>query len=138
MSASHYAYFDHDADIGVTGYGDTLEESFVQAARAVFAYMVNLAAVQPKQVIQIQFAETDSEFALVEWLNSLLAAARQNNLIFCQFKLRREQDQWLGEAAGEPWRDSLERGTEVKGATLTELSVKQTQAGWESRCIIDV
>jgi SHS2 domain-containing protein len=26
----------------------------------------------------------------------------------------------------------------VKGATLTMLSVRQTDGGWEARCIIDV
>lgn len=138
MLPGHYDYFDHDADIGVIGYGDTVEESFVQAARAVFAHMVDLEAVQPRQVIQIQFSETDLEFALVGWLNALLARARENKLIFCQFKLRREQDHWIGEAAGEAWRDALGRGTEVKGATLTALSVKQTACGWQSRCVIDV
>ncbi|MDE2366260.1 MAG: archease, partial [Betaproteobacteria bacterium] len=33
---------------------------------------------------------------------------------------------------------SLERGVEVKGATLTMLSVKQAGAIWEARCVVDV
>jgi SHS2 domain-containing protein len=32
----------------------------------------------------------------------------------------------------------MERGVEVKGATLTMLSVKQVEAGWEARCVVDV
>jgi SHS2 domain-containing protein len=32
----------------------------------------------------------------------------------------------------------MERGTEVKGATLTMLSVRRADGGWEARCVIDV
>jgi SHS2 domain-containing protein len=136
--SAHYDYFDHEADIGIIGSGPTLEAAFVQAARAVFACMVNLDEVQPLQSRTIEFIEEDNELALVEWLNALLGEARQSNLVFSSFTLRREQNRWSGQAYGEPWRDSLERGTEVKGATLTMLSVKSDGAEWEARCVIDV
>jgi SHS2 domain-containing protein len=45
---------------------------------------------------------------------------------------------WKVEARGEPWREELERGTEVKGATLTMLSVRHSESGWEARCVVDV
>ena len=45
---------------------------------------------------------------------------------------------WHGVARGERWRDELARGTEVKGATLTALSVRHSDAGWEARCVVDV
>ena len=134
----NYDYFDHEADIGIIGRGDSIEESFVQAARAVFAYMADRNKVQSKQMVNIKFVESDNEFALVEWLNALLGEARQHGLIFSQFSLKRENDHWTGQAQGEPWRDTLDRGTEVKGATLTMLSVKHTQNTWESRCVVDV
>jgi len=43
-----------------------------------------------------------------------------------------------GGASGEPWRPGLERGVEVKGATLTALVVKRDEKGWEARCVVDV
>jgi protein archease len=43
-----------------------------------------------------------------------------------------------GSAEGEPWRAGLERGVEVKGATLTGLEVKQRDGIWEARCVVDV
>lgn len=138
MPLNNYDYFDHEADIGIIGRGDTLENAFIQAARAVFAYMVDLDKVQPQQTIHIEFIEEDPEFALVEWLNALLAEARQAGLVFSQFTLQRKNNHWLGTAQGEPWRESLERGTEVKGATLTMLSVKQHIHTYEARCVIDV
>jgi len=138
MTPAGYDYFDHEADLGIIGRGDTLEQSFVQAARAVFANMADLSKVTPAQTVAIEFEEDDQELALVRWLNALIGEARTNGLVFAQFNLRRNHNHWIGSASGEPWQDEFERGTEVKGATLTMLSVKKTNQGWESRCVVDV
>ena len=137
-SPMSYAYFDHDADIGITGRGETLEAAFVSAAEAMFAIMVNLQAVKPEQTVDITFEERDIEFAFVTWLNLLLAEARERALIFSRFTLNHDGDTWQGQAQGSPWHDDLEKGVEVKGATLTMLSVKQINNQWEASCIVDV
>ncbi|GIW05537.1 MAG: hypothetical protein KatS3mg060_0342 [Dehalococcoidia bacterium] len=133
-----YSYFDHDADIGVIGRGDSLEAAFVAAAEGMFALMVNLDAVRPTTSVQFTFDEPDHELALVVWLNRLLAEARAAGLVFGRFRLTRDGSHWTGEASGEPWRADLERGVEVKGATLTALAVEQRNGSWEARCILDV
>jgi len=131
-------YFEHGADIGVIGRGASIEEAFAQAALAMFAIMVDTAAVQPALEVEIDFDEEDLEFALVRWLNALLAQARENGIVLSRFDLQRDGAHWHGVARGERWRDELARGTEVKGATLTALSVRQSDAGWEARCVVDV
>jgi SHS2 domain-containing protein len=137
MQAAH-GYFEHDADIGIIGRGNTVEESFVGAAYAMFAIQTELDSVRPVEGIEIQFEEADLELALVRWLNALLAASRERGIVLYEFGLEREGDRWLGWARGERWRAGLERGTEVKGATLTMLSVAQGSGGWEARCVVDV
>jgi SHS2 domain-containing protein len=133
-----FSYFDHDADIGVAGRGATVEEAFVSAAQATFAVMANLDSVKPDTSVPVEFEEADVELALVHWLNALITAAREHGLIFCRFWIERDGVRWRGGASGEPWRADLERGVEVKGATLTMLQVKESPAGWEARCVIDV
>jgi SHS2 domain-containing protein len=131
-------YFDHDADTGVIGRGATVEEAFVKAAEATFALMCDLAEVEPREAIDIEFSEADDELALVTWLNALLAHANARGLALSRFALARDGDRWRGKARGEPWRADLERGTQVKGATLTALSVVRDGAGWEARCVVDL
>lgn len=131
-------YFEHDADMGIIGRGTTVEEAFVSAARAMFAIQTDLDSLQSREGIELDFEEDDMELALVRWLNALLAASRDRLMVFCEFGLAREGNHWLGWARGERWRDGLVRGTEVKGATLTMLSVAQGAAGWEARCVVDV
>lgn len=132
------AYFEHVADIGVIGRGTTVTEAFVAAAEAMFAIMAEPAKVTETLSVEIRFTESDTELALVTWLNRLLAEARLNGAVFRRFELEREGDTYTGKAYGCVWKDSIPRGTEVKGATLTALSVKQDESGWEARCVVDV
>ena len=132
------AYFEHGADIGVIGRGATSEAAFVDAARAMFAIMAEPGEVDESLSVEFRFEETDLEFALVAWLNRLLAEARLHGAVFSRFELERDGAHYLGRAFGCSWNPEIERGTEVKGATLTALSVKQNAAGWEARCIVDV
>ena len=137
MARTH-ALFEHDADFGVIGRGTTLEEAFIAAAEATFGLMIDIAAVRALETVPIEFEEADVELALVTWLNALLGHARDRRVVLGRFELRREGARWRGSASGEPWRADLERGTEVKGATLTMLSVRAVDGGWEARCIVDV
>lgn len=137
-SGGHHGYFEHDADIGIIGRGATVEEAFEAAAVAMFGIMTEPAAVRREQTVQMEFEEADTELALVRWLNALLSAAREHGMVFAEFRLERDGVVWRGSARGENWREALERGVEVKGATLTMLSVIETAAGWEARCVVDV
>jgi len=131
-------YFDHDADVGVVGRGATVEEAFEAAARATFALMTDIAALREERSVSVDFEEADIELALVRWLNLLLGLSHEEGLIFGRFWLERDGVRWRGGAGGEPWRPELERGVEVKGATLTMLQVRQSKDGWEARCVVDV
>jgi SHS2 domain-containing protein len=137
-TTSPTSYFEHDADIGVIGRGETVEQAFEAAARAVFAIMTPVDAVKPKTTVLIEFEEADRELALATWLNLLLGKARELDMVFSRFHLQHQGDKWNGEVAGEKWNDGLERGVEVKGATLTMLSVEQADSTWEARCVVDV
>jgi len=138
MGSESYTYFDHDADIGIAGHGDSVEAAFESAAAAMFAIMVDLHALTPKIEITLAFDETDVEFALVTWLNMLIAEACEKEIVLGKFRITQQDGHWQGQAWGEPWRDDLERGVEVKGATLTMLAVKHDKEKWEARCVVDV
>lgn len=53
--SDRYAYFEHDADIGLTGRGATLEEAFEAAAAGMFAIMTDLAIVQCERTVKLEF-----------------------------------------------------------------------------------
>jgi len=138
MTTGRYEYYEHDADMGVIGRGATLEEAFESSAAGMFAIMTDLGAVREEQTVRFEFEEADTELALVRWLNLLLGKAREHGVVFSAFRLERDGVVWRGSATGETWRKDLERGVEVKGATLTTLRVEQRRGEWEARCVVDV
>ncbi|MDX1295074.1 MAG: archease [Sulfurimonadaceae bacterium] len=133
-----YSYFEHDADIGIIGRGHSVEEAFESAAKAVFAIVSETVPEDPEQEVVFEFDEEDVEYALVRWLNFLIAYAQSDHLLLSCFELTREGKHWLGRAWGSPWHETMKRGVEVKGATLTMLSVAEKEGLWEARCIVDV
>lgn len=131
-------YFEHGAAIGIIGRAPTIEAAFEAAARATFAIMTEIGHVRELDAITVEFEEADEELALVQWLNLLLGSSRGRRLVFARFWIERDGVRWRGGAVGEPWRPELERGVEVKGATLTMLSVTHVGEVWEARCVVDV
>lgn len=136
--AAQSSYFEHDADIGVVGRGATLEAAFARTAEAMFGIMADLSALRDDEQVTFEFDESDVELALVTWLNRLLAAAHSHGLALRRFSVRRDGSRWGGAAWGQRWNERLARGTEVKGATLTMLSVREDAGQWEARCVVDV
>lgn len=133
-----YAYFDHDADIGIIGRGETVEAAFESAAKAMFSIMAEELCEPLHEEISFLFEEEEMEFALVRWLNLLLAHAQSRGLVLGRFSLKHEGVLWHAKAWGVPWSKEIVRGVEVKGATLTMLSVEERAGRWEARCIVDV
>lgn len=132
-------YFPHEADIGIETTGKTLEEAFVHAAEATFSLMTDPATVHSLQMVDLSFTEPDEELALTIWINRLLAESDIRRLVFGRFELKRNTaGHWHGRAIGEPWNDTHPRGIEVKGATLTQLSVKHEGDLWTVRLVVDV
>jgi SHS2 domain-containing protein len=139
--APGYGYFEHGADIGVVGRGPTVEEAFIRAAEAMFRVMDEQEHEGgPSRTFRVAFDEDDLELALVTWLNLLLAEARVEGIRPASLTLRRNGSHWEGTASGTPWRVRGDHaGVEVKGATLTMLSVRPAGGGgWEARCVVDV
>ena len=60
----YWEHFEHDADIGVRGVGESIAQAFEQAALAMMALVVtDLAIIDPNQEIGIECEEVDPELA---------------------------------------------------------------------------
>lgn len=137
---AHWEHFEHDADIGVRGLGDSIAQAFEQAALAMSALIVtDLALIKADQMIEIQCQEADLELLLVDWLNAVIFQMATRKMLFCRYQVRIEQGQLNATAWGESI--SVERhqpAVEIKGATYTELQVSQQQNIWRAQCVVDV
>jgi len=121
------------------GYGDTPEEAFANAAKAMYSVMVELDRVEQKQFRGVNVSADDREQLLVEWLNALLAVSDIERMVFSRFEVRIEGNRLAGTAWGEQLdRARHQANVEVKGATYHLLSVREQDGRYVVQCVVDV
>jgi tRNA nucleotidyltransferase (CCA-adding enzyme) len=136
----HWEHFSHDADIGVRGVGTTKEVAFAQAALALSAVVSDLATVEAREAVQLRCDSPDDGLLLVEWLNAVVFEMATRRMLFSRFQVRCDGPRLEATAWGEAVdRARHEPAAEVKGATMTALSVGKRPDGlWMAQCVVDV
>ncbi len=140
QAQNRWEHLPHGADITIGGLGGSEAEAFEQAALALTAIVTDPAAVAAAVPVKIACEAPDRELLLVEWLNALIYEMATRRMLFAQFEVRIEDHRLTATAWGEAIDlDRHELGTEIKGATCTNLKVAQEPSGqWRAQCVIDV
>jgi tRNA nucleotidyltransferase (CCA-adding enzyme) len=135
-----WEHFAHGADVGVRGIGPTVDAAFAQGALAMTAAIADPASVEAREAVPIECRSPDIDLLFYKWLNTLVFEMAVRKMLFGRFAVRIEGDRLTATAWGEavdPPRH--EPAVEVKGATLTQLSVRADEHGqWTAQCIVDV
>jgi len=134
-----YETFEHEADIGIRGFGNTVEEAFENAAIALYSVMVNIGTVQTKRDVPVIASAPDRELLFIEWLNALLALSDIERMVFSKFEVKIEE----GTLTGRAWGEALDRirhepRVEIKGASYHLLSVAEKGGRYTAQCVVDV
>jgi len=139
MSIADWEHFEHKADIGIRGFGNTLSRAFEQAAVAMTAVITDISLVQANATISIYCSDEDNDTLLYDWLNALIYEMATRKMLFSKFEVTIDGYNLTAIAAGEAI--DIERhqpSVEVKGATYTELAVYQQEQQWVAQCVLDV
>jgi len=135
-----WAHFSHDADIGVRGWGPTIERAFEQAAAALTG-IVTGAEVRALRQVTVACEGSDLEVLLVEWLNAVIYEMSVRRMLFARFVVTIDGTRHL---RGSLWGESVDvlrhaPAVEPKGATFTALRVAREADGhWTAACVVDV
>jgi len=137
---SCWQHFHHGADIGVRGVGATLVRAFEQAAVALTAVVTDPDEVRCLTAVDIRCHAPDHELLLTEWLNALVYEMATRRMVFGRFEVRIDDNELTARVWGEEInRERHQPVVEVKGATYTELQVRQLESGeWVAQCVVDV
>lgn len=135
-----YEHFKHDADVGIRGIGDTLEEAFEMAACALAAVAIDPEKIEPKTEVDISCESPGAELLLYDFLNSVIFEMDTRAMAFGRFAFEdfspvRLKARLFGEHVD---RAKHAPGVEVKGATMTELKAERTDHQWVAQCVVDV
>jgi SHS2 domain-containing protein len=137
-------WLDHGADAGFRVTGRSLAEVFCEAARGLFALMLDIEQVRPSIDHCVELRAGTRRQLLVDWLSDLLAQKDVTGLVFGRFEVTISGDEGTGFAAhGQAHGERLDPrrhhpGTEVKGISYLGLEVCPTEDGWLAQVVVDV
>jgi tRNA nucleotidyltransferase (CCA-adding enzyme) len=138
--AAGWEHFSHGADIGVRGFGASVEEAFEQAAVGLTAVVADVSKVGQKETIHARCSAPDLELLFVSWLNAVIYEMAVWGMLFSKFRVAVTGFSLAATLLGEkvdPERHHL--AVEAKGATVTALKVACDEHGqWIAQCVVDV
>lgn len=139
-NSGYWEHYDHGADMGVRGVGGSKASAFEQAALALTAVITEPANVEPRTQVDVSCEGADDELLFVDWLNALVYEMATRKMFFSRFEVQLRQGGLIGRLWGE--RVDVQRHhptVEVKGATLTTLSVSRNEKKqWVAQTVVDV
>ncbi|MCD5416788.1 archease [Candidatus Bipolaricaulota bacterium] len=138
-----YEYIDHTADICLRGIGETLEEAFIQGARAMFTLMLDIETILPQEDLDIRCQAISMDLLFVEWLSELLAQKDITGLYFSSFRVQIIDHEDLFVLTGEIRGERLDQARhhpklEVKAVTYCGLHVGRKGDKFIAQCVVDV
>ena len=135
-----WEHFHHEADVGVRGRGESREAAFEAAAVALTAVITDPATVNCRESVSIDCEAPDLELLFVDWLNALVYEMATRRMLFCRFSIGLDGTRLHASACGEAIDIARHQpAAEVKGATYTELAVREDRPGeWRAQCVVDV
>lgn len=134
-----WEHFEHGADIGVRGVGPTQGAAFEQVALALTGVLTDPALVEAREAVPIECENADPELLLFDWLGALVYEMATRRFVFGRFEVEIDGARLRATAWGEPVdRQRHQPAVEVKGPTLTGLSLRRDAGSWIAECIVDV
>ena len=138
-----FEHFEHKADIGIRGFGESMDEAYAEVAKAMTDVIVDVRSVGKDKKEVIDVTSTDECALLAAFLNQLLYIKDTKKLIFSTFvvTILKKGDKFslrakVAGATLDPKRHNFK--VDVKAATYSELKVAKQGARWVAQCIVDV
>lgn len=123
-----YEFIEHTADIGIKAYGKTLDESFANAALAMFEVMTDISKVKPVGEYEVRVKADNLENLLVDWLGELLFIHETQDVLLSEFDVKIDDLSLDARVRGETLdRERHELKDDVKAITYHMLEVNEKE-----------
>jgi len=134
-----WEHFEHGADIGIRGYGSTLNLAFEQCAIALTSVVCKLETISATECLSLECNAESYDFLLIDWINELIYLMATRKMLFKSFEVHINNYHLNASVCGEPVDiEKHKPAVEIKGATFTELEVRKYQDNWIAQCVVDV
>ncbi|QDA31633.1 archease [Thermococcus indicus] len=139
-----WEHYEHTADVGIRGYGESLEGAFEAVALALFDVMVDVKKVESRECREVEVEGEDLMALLYNFLEELLVLHDMEGLVFGDVDVEIEKTEegyrLRAKACGEVL-DYEKHGPkeEVKAITYHEMRIEQLPDGrWMAQLVPDI
>ena len=133
-----YEILEHTADVGIRSWGPTLPAVFEQAAWGLAEILGARGGVAIEYAATIEVSAADREALLVAFLNELILLHETEEAAFIDVGFTRFADTELKAEVCWGFLGEEAESTGVKAATYHQLSISETDGGYEARVYLDV
>lgn len=138
-----YKFLEHTADTKFQAFGKTLEESFSNAAIAMFEVLLETKKVKKKLTKKIKVEAKDKEGLLYKWLEELLFLLDTdffviNNVKNMEIKQKGKKYLLTAEVEGDTYKDEYGMHGSVKAVTYNEMFVKEEEGKAIVQVVLDI
>jgi len=137
---THFKILDISGDVGLTAYGNTKEEAFINAATGMYSLITDPGTVLEKKVIHISVENQSPDGLLVSWLNELVFHFDAYGFIGKKIGVEHFSDNKItARISGEEFNpDRHEGNLLIKAATYHKLRIEKKDNLWEIDVIFDI
>lgn len=138
---SGFELLDHTSEIGFKATGDTLDELFANAGKAVFQVMTDIDQLDTSESTNITVESENLEALLFDFIDHCIYLSQAKNLLLRTFKLTVTETadgyQVDGTGHGQLISDEL-RLQEVKAPTYSDIVIEEEQDAWQAQMFLDI
>lgn len=142
MESKGFEFLEHTADLLFRSYGETPDECFTNAAKAMFSSMTDLSRVRAAEEKEIDITAPSLETLLHDYLSEALLYFEIEGLLFSEFSVsikKNESYRLTGKFRGERYDPKMHTLlVHIKAVTFHELSVKEEDGRWTAVVLCDI
>lgn len=137
---TQYKTIEHTADIGIEVQGPDLPGLFINAARGLVDFIVDVREVGEKQTRKISLDAGIREELLVKWLEEILYLFEVKDLIVVDFDIKKLENKKLeADVTCIPFSPKIQKPKhQIKAVTYHNLTIREERDRFSATIIFDI
>src|SRR3989344_1486847 len=133
-----YKFLKHTADVKFQAYGKTLEESFANAALAMFSVMTDVKKIKPIIKKEFNMKGIDQKQLLYKFLEEFLFLMDAKFLLLSKITKIKIKDNKLNAVVYFDKADKYKTHGDVKAVTYQQMEIKKEKDKFIVQVVVDV
>ncbi len=133
-----YKFLKHTADVKFQAYGKTLEESFSNAALAMFSIMTDVKKIKPKIKKEFNIKGIDQKQLLYKFLEEFLFLIDAEFLLLSKIAKININENELNAVVYFDKSDKYKTHGDVKAVTYQQMEIKKEKDKFIVQVVVDV